>query len=146
MEEHLLHLLHLRQVESMFGWLFCKKKEPPRTGIDAWLHNANQCYEHAIEIQNPRGIGEYFDGAASTYIIHLCNSGQSLYQGLDKYRNTNFALQSSKNGTAKYRKDITYDDIKINRGVQVAVGEAYSELWTLSKENNKLHVHSIERL
>jgi len=127
--------------------LFCFfKKKQSSSLINTWLYEADDMYANACEIKNPRGLDKYFIGKAMDYILQVLNSSNRVYQGLDKYRHTTFKLLKSKGGIATYLKTVTYDNVKLSRGIKVAVGDNYEETWSVSKVNGRVYIQTIERL
>ena len=111
-----------------------------------WLHAADAAYNRACQTHMMQGTEKYFCNNALSFILSMVNSDKKDYQGLDRYRRVEFILEKSDGGRACYRKHVTYANVKIQHGINVAVGEAYDENWIVVKTDGILKVHDIVRL
>ena len=125
--------------------LFSKKPASSSSMTD-WLYAADKVYNYAITTHIIQGVSKYFEGNAATYILNIVNSNRKEHQGLERYRRVEFKLNTSDGTTAMYTKSVTYDNVKLQYGVSVAVGDAYQEQWTISKASGSLKVCGIKRL
>ena len=116
------------------------------SGVVSWLKTADKAYNYALSTHTLQGLSKYFEGNASTYIIDYVSSNKREHQGLDRYRHVEFKLDKSDGRVATYLKIVTYDNVKLQYGISVPVGDAYTEQWTVTKVSGVLKVCAIKRV
>ena len=117
-----------------------KKKDP----CIKWLEELDATYTGALRRKNARLLEPYFTRKCLTRVVELVNSSNDLLCGLERYRVVNYTVKSKEPESTVYLKQITYKNVKMGYGVEVPVGEALNELWTVVQENGKYLVADIK--
>lgn len=128
---------------GLFG--FGKKKGTSNRLVD-WLYKVDQAYAYACQVKNASGLQDYLTRGCLAKQMERIRLGEKLYAGLDRYKHVEWRALSSQDNLIKYRKTVTYDNIKFSRGITAAVGEGYEEDWTVTIVDNKYYVSDIRRL
>ena len=126
---------------------FFKPKQPERRQhpTQEWWYEADEAYEFACNRRLTSGLALFFKGAAIKYIMSKITHLKPNSEGMTTYRNTKFKKLKTSDGSIKYKREVTFDDIQLSRYVKVPMGEPYTEKWTLEDNETKV-VSDIERL
>lgn len=118
----------------MFGFFKPKPQQvsKPKSSIHLWLDTAEEEYEFACNRRLTSRLAAFFQGKALDYLMHKIAHIEEDGEGLDTYKNTIFKKLKTKDGSLKYKKEVTYDDIRISNNVSVPLGTPYTEKWTLT--------------
>lgn len=128
---------------GLFG--FGKKQGTGNKVLD-WLDKADNAYSYACQVKNASGLQDYLTRGCLAKQMERVRLGEKVYAGLDRYKHVEWKLLSSTDSNYKYRKVVTYDNIKFSHGVTAAVGEGYDEDWTVTIIDNKYYVSEIRRV
>lgn len=132
----------------MFGFFKKKNKDQevkPKSKIQLWLDTAEEEYDFACNRRLTSRLGSFFQGEALSYLMNKIAHIAEDSDNLESYKNTTFKKLKTKDGSLKYKKEVTYDSIKLSSNVAVPLGESYTEKWSLTEEPD-LSVTNIEKV
>lgn len=78
-------------------------------------------------------------------MLERIRMSERAYSGLERYKHVTWRVESNDGTSAVYVKTVTYDNVKISKGISAPVGSDYVERWTLVDENGKTKVSQIRR-
>lgn len=124
--------------------LFSKKSDTP-TGLTAFLADADKALSKALQTKQIAPLQQYVDQNCARRIMARIRQDEREYAGLERYKHVDWAKIGSSGDTAKYKKSVSYDHVKLSRGVVAPVGIDYVEEWTVVT-GDKPRVTDIRRL
>lgn len=123
-----------------------KKGSASKDNITVWLNAVEDEYAKAFQVKNAQNLGEYFTRSCLIKQMERIRVGEKAYAGLERYKHIKWEKVSSTNDVAVYNKIVTYDQVKMSRGIVAAVGDNYTEQWEIVVENGLRKVNAIRRL
>lgn len=123
-----------------------KKSGNTGDNIVLWLNSVEAAYTKAFQVKNAVELGEYLTRACLVKQMERIRVGEKAYAGLERYKHLKWEKVSIKDSVAIYHKIVTYDQVKMSRGIVAAVGDDYREEWEIVIENGLRKVNSIRRL
>lgn len=133
---------HRRQREEL--GLFGSKTKSTGKHV-GFLERADEAYTKAFATKNTAGLDTYFTRACLTKMLERIRMSERAYSGLERYKHVTWRVESNDGTSAVYVKTVTYDNVKISKGISAPVGSDYVERWTLVDENGKTKVSQIRR-
>lgn len=125
--------------------MFFKKKKPQKSYLQQWLTDADSAYAKAFLEKNIRKFEPYASRKVLSKLMEDIRLGETAYAGLERYKHVKW-YKVSDTEPLTFRKEVTYDHIKVAYGVIAPVGDDFTEEWTLSKQESTYQVTSIKRL
>lgn len=125
---------------GLFGGLF--KAQDKQVGF---LVRADEAYSKAFQTKNAAGLDAYFTRSCLTKMLERLRMSEKVYAGIDRYKHVEWKKLDEDETTTHYMKNVTYDNVQISKGISAAVGESYSERWTLVREKGETKVSEIRR-
>lgn len=126
-------------------WPFKKSKSKVDTQT-AWLNKVDTAYQHAFHVKNVMGLAEYLTRQCLSIMMERVRLGDKAYSGLDRYRHVKWVKITSSTEGTYWRKEVTYDQIKMSHGIVVPVGDELHEQWLVVKEDDIEKVSEIRRI
>lgn len=121
-----------------------KPDTPKKSTVRLWLESADEAYEFALHRRLTSGLASFFKGDALKYLMSKVNHLTEDEDDLSEYRNVDFVKLKTKDGSTKYKRKVTFEDIHISKNVCVPLGTPYAEKWTLSEDGTNT-ITNIER-
>lgn len=131
-----VHLLHRRQPTthhrhhrqgSMLGFF---KKSKPDAGHVSFLMKADACLQQAAKTQDVRNLSKYFaDGECLQTVLKRVRKKEDADSGIASYRHVSWEQLEFAGFVYTYIMNVTYDDIKMSKGIYASVGDAHREKW-----------------
>lgn len=126
----------------MFG-LF---KKESKSNINSWIKTVDEAYNDAFETHDMSTLSKYVTRELAAELFQSIRSNQKVYSGLSKYRNVNWKKESEDTSRLTMLKIVTYDHIKVTRGIIANVGDDFTERWIILKHDNGMTLSSIRRV
>lgn len=120
-------------------------KKKTTKNLNTWLDDVNKAYDIAFETHDISKLSEYVTRELAVELFQRIRSGQKVYSGLSKYRHTTWRKEQEDSASILILKIVTYDHIKVTRGIIANVGNDFTERWTILKDNGKLLISNIRR-
>lgn len=125
---------------GLFGSLF--KGSDKQT---SFLEDADNVLTRAMQTKNTAGLDNYFTRGCLTRLLERIRLSEKAYQGLERYKHVNWKKISDDGTETIYMKTVTYDNVKISKGISAAVGSNYTERWTVVIDKGSPRISEIRR-
>lgn len=112
----------------------------------SFLNKADDAYSKALQTKNTAGLDVYFTRACLSKMLERIRMSEKAYSGLDRYKHVVWNKEGGNDASSHYMKVVSYDNVQISKGISAAVGESYSERWTLVDEKGQTKVSEIRRV
>lgn len=122
--------------------LFSCFKKGQKDKLVSFLSEADLAYTKAFQVKNVAGLEKYFTRKAVSKIMERVRFSEKAYSGLERYKHIDW----KKINDNVYIKIVTYDNVKISKGVTAPVGDAFNEEWTLVTIDTGAQVDAVRRL
>ena len=123
-----------------------KKSNTSKDNIVMWLEAVDNAYSRAFQVKNAVGLGEYLTRGCLVKQMERIRMNEKAYAGLERYKHVKWEKSSSSNDVVVYFKIVTYDQVKMSRGIVAPVGDNYTERWEIIVENGLRKVAEIRRV
>ncbi|MCM1218889.1 MAG: hypothetical protein NC548_30775 [Lachnospiraceae bacterium] len=137
-------VLRLRRLRDrklgLFGGLF--KAQDKHV---SFLDKADDAYTRALQTKNAAGLDAYFTRACLSRMLERIRMSEKAYSGLDRYKHVEWKKLDDDGQVSHYVKTVTYDNVQISKGISAAVGQSYTERWTLVTEKGGTKISEIRR-
>lgn len=127
----------------MFGIFKHKLKTPNGSSNSNFLDKVDSAYQKAFDRQNPSFLEDYMTRRCLVLISEKIRHNKCSNAGVSRYRHVNWVKVASEPDCYVYRREVTYDDIRISYGIVVPVGDATTELWEIRNIDSKNLVSDI---
>lgn len=125
---------------------FLNKSSESKDKLVDWLETVDQAYSKSFQVKNATSLGEYLTRPCLVKQMERIRVGEKAYAGLDRYKHVKWEKQAPIGESLVYLKIVTYDQVKMSRGIVAPVGEAYNERWCIIQDNGKYKVAEIRRI
>lgn len=128
----------------MFGFLKKVKNTTTMSNGDPFLDKVDLLYQKAFTSRNPSVLDGYMTKKCLSSTAERIRLNDSSNQGISRYRHTVWTKLNATPESTDWRREVTYDDIKMSYGITIPVGDATTEIWTVVFVDNKQLVASIK--
>ena len=102
-----------------------------RTGILDWLKDASQSWYYALQTARINKALVFFDGKALGLLKRTLSINVQEYKGLERYRTVTFTYRKTVDGCDLYNYDVTYDNVTMQHGIVIPIGDDVHQVWYL---------------
>lgn len=125
--------------------MFFRKKRPEKTKLQKWLDAADSAYAKAFLEKSIRSFEPYASRKVLSGLMEEIRLGETAYAGLERYKHVKWSRLPDREPPT-FRKEVSYDHIKVAHGIVAPVGDDYVEEWELTFGNGEPQVTKIRRL
>ncbi len=120
-----------------------KHKRPP---LNTWIRKVDMAYTRAFETMDVSEVAQYMSRPLAMRVFENVRHGEKEYSGLSRYRSVTWRKAEESGSQVTMLKVVTYNHIKVTRGIIAAVGADYIEQWLISKLQETFEVTDIRRV
>lgn len=124
--------------------LFRKKTKGTSGPVVDFLNKVDDAYTEVFISKSIAPLQPYATHDVLSSVLHRMHLGEEAYAGLNRYMHRDWTKVSET--PEQYVKSVTYDNVKLSRGIVATVGDSYQELWTLENNTGNLQVTDIRRV
>lgn len=130
---------------GLFNFLFGNSEKSTNQMVK-WLNEADAAYNRALQCKNARGLETYFTRDCLSRLYEIIRLSERPYQGLDRYKHTEWTEELTDNQSSTWIKDVTFDNVRMSHGVTVPVGDDYHERWKIVIDMTCNKISDIRRI
>ncbi len=122
------------------------KTKAKKNVLNTWIAMVDAAYTRAFETMDISDVSQFMSRELAMKVFETVRRGEKEYSGLSRYRNIAWKRESEKNDKIQMLKIVTYDHIKVTRGIIASVGSDYKERWTIDRHGDDFMVTDIRRV
>lgn len=104
----------------------------------SFLNKVDKEYMKAFNTRSVRDLQQYLTRDCNVKVSKKIYGIGAKYFGSERFRNTEWIVQSKEESKTVIRKVVTFDKVKVVGSICIGVADDYDELWVLDTEQSKV--------
>ncbi len=104
----------------------------------SFLNEADREYMKAFNTRSVRDLQQYLSRDSNVKVSRRVYGIGTRYFGSDRFRNTEWVVQSKEGNMTTVQKKVTFDKVKVAGSICIGVADDYDEIWILDTDQTKV--------